>query len=74
MRKHALHDCCSLIAYIICGQSAAVKGAVAEDSYARVLKSRIKQADLIAKPLKDRVVVMLEALSQSEAGFYSSEN
>eukprot|EP00439_Symbiodinium_sp_Y106_P030950 s4025_g3.t1 len=62
------------------GQSAAVqivKGAVAEDSYARVLKKQNQvplQADLITEPSEDRVVVMLEALPQCEAEFYSSEN
>ncbi|CAE7268151.1 unnamed protein product, partial [Symbiodinium sp. CCMP2456] len=62
------------------GQSAAVrvvKGAVAEDAYARVHKKQNQvplQAHLVAEPSDDRVVVMLEALPRSEADFYSKEN
>ena len=62
------------------GQSAAVrvvKGAVAEDAYARVRKKQNQvplQAHLVAEPSDDRVVVMLEALPRSEADFYRKEN
>ncbi|CAE7791178.1 unnamed protein product [Symbiodinium sp. CCMP2592] len=62
------------------GGSAAVqivKGAVADDSYARVQKKQNQiplQADFIAEPSEDRVVDMLEALPRSESEFYSSEH
>ncbi|OLP75930.1 hypothetical protein AK812_SmicGene44202 [Symbiodinium microadriaticum] len=54
-----------------------VKGAVAEDAYARVRKKQNQvplQAHLVAEPSDDRVVVMLEALPRSEADFYRKEN
>ncbi|CAE7309115.1 unnamed protein product [Symbiodinium sp. CCMP2592] len=62
------------------GHSAAVqivKGAVADDSYARVKKKQNQiplQAKLIAEPSENRVVDMLEALPRSESDFYSSES
>ena len=62
------------------GQTAAVqavKGAVVEDSYARVQKKQNQiplRADLIAEPSDDRVVIMLEALPRSESEFYSNES
>ncbi|CAE7879885.1 unnamed protein product [Symbiodinium sp. KB8] len=62
------------------GQTAAVqvvKGAVVEDSYARVQKKQNQiplRADLIAEPSDDRIVIMLEALPRSEAEFYSNES